>query len=131
MLELKQAMSICTSSITQYAALAALEEAGDWLADRRETLLARSEGVIRRLEEAGLFVIVPDAWPYLLLDTRLVHPDDQQAASMLRDQAGITVEPASPYSPSLAGYTRITLAAEQDALNDGLDRLIGFHNSCL
>lgn len=131
MLELKQAMSICTSSISQYAALAALEEAGDWLADRRETLLARRDGIIRRLEEAGLFVVVPDAWPYLLLDTRLIHPDDQQAATMLREQAGVAVEPALPYSPSLAGYTRITLTAGGDALEEGLDRLINFHNSCL
>jgi|GEM_PF-2143165 len=131
MLELKQAMSICTSAITQYAALAAVEEADDWLADRRETMLARRDAVIGRLEEAGLFVIVPDAWPYLLLDTRLIHPDDRQAAAMLREQAGVAVEPASPYSPSLAGYTRMTLSIDGEVLEAGLDRLIGFHNSCL
>ncbi|HYI14754.1 MAG TPA: aminotransferase class I/II-fold pyridoxal phosphate-dependent enzyme [Thermomicrobiales bacterium] len=87
MLELKQAMSICTSAVSQFAALAALEDAGDWLSAKRTAMLARRDMTIQRLEEAGLFVIVPDAWPSLLLDTRLVHPDDQQAATMLREQA--------------------------------------------
>lgn len=86
---------------------------------------------MQRLDDAGLFVITPDAWPYLLLDTRLVHPDDRLAASMLREQAAVIVEPASTYGPSLAGYTRITLAADEDVLDAGLDRLISFHNTCL
>jgi aspartate/methionine/tyrosine aminotransferase len=131
MLELKQAMSICTSAVSQFAALAALEDAGDWLRDRRTQMLARRDTVIQRLEGAGLFVIVPDAWPYLLLDTRLIHPDDHQATTMLREQAGVQVEPASPYSPSLTGYTRITLAASEGTLSKGLDRLISFHQTCL
>ncbi|MDQ3548661.1 MAG: aminotransferase class I/II-fold pyridoxal phosphate-dependent enzyme, partial [Chloroflexota bacterium] len=130
MLELKQAMSICTSAISQFAALAALDDTGDWLSERRTATLARRDALIARLEEAGLFVITPDAWPYLLLDTRLIQPDDQQASAMLREQAGVYVEPASPYSLSLAGYTRITLAASEDALDTGLDRLISFHNAC-
>lgn len=130
MLELKQAMSICTSAISQFAALAALDDAGHWLSARRATMLARRDTVVARLEAAGLVVITPDAWPSLLLDTRLIQPDDRQASAMLREQAGVHVEPASLYSPSLAGYTRITLAASDDTLDTGLDRLIGFHATC-
>jgi aspartate/methionine/tyrosine aminotransferase len=131
MLELKQAMSICTSSISQFAALAALESAGDWLAERRTMMLARRDHVIQRLDDAGLPVITPDAWPPLLIDTRLIHPDDRQASVMLREQAGVTVEPASMFGPSLTGYVRITLAADEATLTNGLDRLINFHNTCL
>ena len=131
MLELKQAMSICTSAISQFAALAALMDAGDWLSAKRTAMLARRYSAVQRLADAGLFVIVPDAWPYLLIDTRLIHPDDQQAATMLREQARVNVEPASPSSPTLAGYTRITLAASEDIINEGLDRLISFHQTCL
>ncbi len=131
MLELKQAMSICTSAVSQFAALAALEDADDWLREKRPAMLARRDVAIERLEGAGLFVIVPDAWPWLLLDTRLIHPDDLQATVMLREQAGVQVEPASLYSPTLAGYTRITLAASEATLAEGLDRLISFHNTCL
>ncbi|HEX5166688.1 MAG TPA: aminotransferase class I/II-fold pyridoxal phosphate-dependent enzyme, partial [Thermomicrobiales bacterium] len=130
MLELKQAMSICTSAISQFAALAALEAADDWLNTKRSAMQTRRDAVILRLEQAGLSTIVPDSWPFLLLDTRLAHPDDRQAADMLREQAGVIVEPASIYGPSLAGYARITLAAGETALNDGLDRLIRFHSAC-
>jgi aspartate aminotransferase len=130
MLELKQAMSICTSAISQFAALAALEAADDWLSAKRSAMQARRDAVVLRLEQAGLPTIVPDSWPFLLLDTRLVHPDDRQAAVMLREQAGVIVEPASRYGPSLAGYCRINLAADRSALDAGLDQLIHFHSAC-
>jgi aspartate/methionine/tyrosine aminotransferase len=130
MLELKQAMSICTSAISQFAALAALEAADDWLSTKRSTMQTRRDAVILRLEQAGLPTIVPDSWPYLLLDTRLVHPDDRQATNMLRDQAGVIVEAASRYGPSLAGYCRINLAADGSEVDAGLDRLIRFHSTC-
>ena len=128
--ELARRLGISPSAISQFAALAALEEAGDWLSAKRTAMLARRDAVIGRLAEAGMPVIMPDAWPHLLIDTRLIHPDDQQAAVMLREQAGVQAEPASSHGQSLAGYTRITLAAGEETLDDGLDRLIHFHETC-
>ena len=111
MSDLKVAMSICTSAISQYAALAALEGPPDWLAARRASFAQRRDLALGLLHDAGMDALVPDAWPSLLLDTRLMHPDDREAATMIARDTGVRVEPASRYGPSLAGYTRITLAA--------------------
>lgn len=73
----------------------------------------------------------PDAWPFLLLDTRLIHPDDNQAAMMIARDAGIHVEPASRYGDTLAGYVRIRLDAPEQDLLSGLKQLVSFHNTCL
>lgn len=131
MRELKQAMSICTSSVSQFAALAALEDIGPWLASRRSEYTRRLDAATRILTDAGVGVIRPDAWPFLLLDTRLIHPDDRQAAAMIAHDAGLLVEPASIYGDALAGHVRIRLDAPEQALLSGLERLIAFHNTCL
>lgn len=132
MSDLKVAMSICTSAISQYAALAALDGPTHWLDVRRASFIARRDLALGLLREAGMDAVVPDAdaWPSLLLDTRLMHPDDCRAARMLANDTGVRVEPASRYGPSLAGYTRITLAAPEVSLRDGLQRIGAFHNAC-
>jgi len=130
MRELKTAMSICTSAVSQYAALAALTGSEDWLKDRRASFVARRDLALGLLNDTGMDAIVPDAWPSVLLDTRLMHPDDRQAASMIARDTGVRVEPASRYGPSTAGYTRISLAADEAVLRDGLQRIGAFHSTC-
>lgn len=130
MQELKQAMSICTSTASQYAALAALEGPGDWLIARRARFAALRDEAVAALDAAGIPAIAPDAWPPLLLDTRLVHPDDRQAAAMIRESAGVVVEPGSAWGPAARGYTRIRLDAGADALREGIARLAAFHSAC-
>jgi aspartate/methionine/tyrosine aminotransferase len=130
MRELKLAMSICTSSISQFAALAALEGPEEWLAARRAEFSQRRDLALQLLDNAGIGAFAPDAWPALLLDTRLIHPDDHQAAAMIARDTGVLVEPASRYGPTTTGYTRITLAAGEDALRRGLEQIAAFHNAC-
>ena len=67
MRELKQAMSICSSAISQFAALAALEGPDDWLAERRATLHARRDALVAALEARGYSAVIPDAWPTMVL----------------------------------------------------------------
>lgn len=131
MRELKQAMSICTSAVSQFAALAALENAEPWLADQRAEFSGRLATARTILSHAGIGIVEPNAWPFLLLDTRLIHPDDTQATAMIARDAGIRVEPASRYDDALAGYIRIRLDAPEQALLSGLERLVSFHNTCL
>ncbi len=130
MQELKQAMSICTSTASQFAALAALRGPDDWLAARRARFTALRDEVVAALDAAGVPAVAPDAWPPLLLDTRLVHPDDREATAMIRDAAGVVVEPGSGWGPAARGFTRIRLDAGADGLREGIARLAAFHNTC-
>lgn len=130
MQELKQAMSICTSTASQYAALAALGGPTDWLDARRARFAALRDESIAALDDAGIPTVTPDAWPPLLLDTRLIHPDDQRAAAMIQESAGVIVEPGSTWGPAARGFSRIRLDAGAEALRDGIARLAAFHNTC-
>jgi aspartate aminotransferase len=130
MAELKVSMSICTSAISQHAALAALEGPPGWLEGRSADFARRRDLALALLNEAGIDALGADAWPALLLDTRLIHPNDRQAATMIARDAGVRVEPAARYGSAIDGYTRISLAASEAALRDGLQRIAAFHSAC-
>lgn len=68
MRELKQAMSICTTAVSQFAALAALDGPEDWLTERRSGFATSRDNATAALIQAGRTVITPDAYPWLLVD---------------------------------------------------------------
>jgi aspartate aminotransferase len=112
MRELKQAMSICTSAISQYAALAAIDGPNEAVALRREEARARRDALAEAAARRGFAVAQADAWPPLLLDRRAI------------DGTQFIAEPASLYAPELAEYVRIDLripATTFDALLEHLD----------
>lgn len=125
MLELKQAMSICTSGISQFAALAALAGPDTWLAERHVTLTARRDALIAALEACGHTAIVPDAWPPMLLDMRWVDADDEVVARRMASEDRMLIEPASRYSDALRGLVRIRLDVSQSAFDTFLARVQG------
>ncbi len=101
--ELKQALSICTTAVSQFAALAALEGPDDWIVERRDIFRACRDRTIERLRQAGLDVIQPDAYAPLLIDTRSIDPDDRAVAHMLEEGANVIVEPGSLFGPATSG----------------------------
>jgi aspartate/methionine/tyrosine aminotransferase len=120
---LKQAMSICTTAVSQYAALAALEGPTDWLTERREMFARRRVRAIAALGQIGLPTIRPDSWPALLIDARALDPDDRRLAARLAERAGVIVEPGSAFGPATAGFIRIDLAVDDALLAAGLARI--------
>jgi aspartate aminotransferase len=109
MRELKQAMSICTSAVAQYAALAALEGPDDWLAARRTLFARRRERLMAALATRGQRLLPPDAWPPVLLDMRWAGDDDVEIARRMAVEDGLLVEPAARYGAALEGFVRIDL----------------------
>jgi aspartate aminotransferase len=121
--ELKQALSICTTAVSQYAALAAIEGPDGWLVDRRSGFARRRDKAMARLAAAGLGTVAPDAYPSLLIDVRPLDADDRRVAARLRDVAGVLVMAGSTFGPATAGFVRIDLGVPAAALNDGIERI--------
>jgi aspartate/methionine/tyrosine aminotransferase len=121
--ELKQALSICTTGISQYAALAAIEEPQEWVAERRAGFAARRDKAAAMIEEAGLAIVFPDAFPALLIDVRAIDADDRRFAVWLAGSAGVTVDPGSDYGAATAGFVRIDLGVDEKTLTTGLQRI--------
>jgi aspartate aminotransferase len=124
-------MSICTSAVSQFAALAALEGPPDWLDHRRAMLTVRRDWALATLRNGGIDALAPDAWPALLLDTRLINPDDRAAAGLIARSSGVRIQPGSDYGPVTAGFVRLRLDIPEATLRDGIRQLIGFHNTCM
>lgn len=122
--ELKQAMSICTTAVSQFAALAALAGPREWLDARREEFCRRRDDAIALLGEASLPVVLPDAWSSLLIDTRALDPDDREVVRRLREQHHVLADAGSRFGVETAGHLRIDLASPVEALERGLDHIL-------
>lgn len=123
--ELKQALSICTTSVSQYAALAAVEGPREWVTERRAGFAARRDRVAAMARESGLAIVVPDAFPALLIDVRIADGDDRRFAAWLADTAGVVVAPGSDFGMATTGFVWIDLGVDDATLETGLRRLTG------
>lgn len=123
---LKESMSICTTTVAQFAAQAALEHAGELLALERDRFTRRRDMLIQILAASGIPVIQPDVYPALLIDIRQSGMDDHRFAQRLASEAGVVVEPGSIFGESLAGHVRINLGVEETMLIEGVTRLASF-----
>lgn len=121
--ELKQAMSICTTAVSQFAALQALEQSDTWLHERQTVAVNRRNRAVSILGSAGLATVEADAFPPLLIDTRDTGQDDREIAANLARDAGILVEPGSRFGTATSGYLRLNLLAPESVLTEGLQKL--------
>lgn len=122
LLGLKASMSICTTSVSQHAAIAALSGPHGWLEERRASFAANRDRVTALLHEAGLDYVQPDAYPPLLIDVGKLGGGDAVAEKLAAQ--GVLVDPGSSFGASTAGYIRIDLGAPADALTSGVKRLV-------
>jgi aspartate aminotransferase len=124
--ELKQAMSICTTAVSQYAAMAMLDDPEGWLASRRQAFARRRDDVMAALHSTRLAPLEPDAYPTLLIDIRALADDDVRFAANLRKATDVVVQPGSAFGPSTRGYVRLDLGAPEATLREGIARLAAF-----
>jgi aspartate/methionine/tyrosine aminotransferase len=124
--ELKQAMSICTTAVSQFAALAVLDGPHDWVDARRADFTRRRDQAIARLGATPLVPVGPDAYPALLVDVRAVDADDRHFADRLRKETGVVVAPGSALNPAPAGFVRLDLSAPAATLATGIERMASF-----
>lgn len=119
---LKTAMSICTTAVSQFAAVAALGDPGEWFEQRRAHFTANRDHVTTMLDEAGISYIQPDAFPPLLIDVSGFGGGDAVAQRLRED--GIIVDPGSSFGESTRDYIRINLGAPAETLVDGVRRIV-------
>lgn len=108
----KQTLSICTTAVSQYAALAALQECGDWLAEQRSHLVQCRTSILEMLNKAGITVLNTDSTNYLLLKITEFNNDDRLLRTALMETSGVQVDAGSDLHNLLGGYIRITVSSK-------------------
>ena len=121
--KLQEPQVSCPSTISQKAAEAALLGPPQPFRAMLRAYRRRRRAALATAAEAGLDFVAPTGTMYMLVGV------DTGGRSMLRfaldllDDHGVSVAPGSVFGPGGEGYVRISLAADEDDIVEGLRRL--------
>jgi aspartate/methionine/tyrosine aminotransferase len=121
MMKLKQALSICSAAVSQYAALAALTGPQTPL-EEAQRLVARRRGTARAaLDRAGISTLRAPAGFHLLLAAR---SRNRGLVDRLAEETGVLLAAGSPFgAPS---WLRLSLTGEEEEIEEAVRRLRPF-----
>ena len=123
-----QALS-CPSQISQRAALVALAEARDSVAEMREAFARRLDYCLDRMAKLRLPHIRPEGAFYVFFDTAAVceargWEDGQDFCTHLLEEQGVALVPGDAFG--MPGWARLSFAASDAELSAAFDRLEAF-----
>ncbi|WP_312909289.1 pyridoxal phosphate-dependent aminotransferase [Natronosalvus caseinilyticus] len=106
------------TNFVQYAGIEALENTDDAVTQMVEAFEDRRDLVVDLLEEHDVDVAVPDGAFYMMLP---VDDDDQAWCEGAIEDAHVATVPGSAFGTP--GYARISYAASEERLEEGIERL--------
>ena len=124
MAPVQEAMASCVNAATQRAALAALRGPQDGVEAMRRAYQRRRDLVVERLGRIpGVRCPVPDGAFYAFPDVRAITHDTQRLAERLLFDHRVVVSPGEAFGPRSGGFLRLSYAASDTDLAEGLTRL--------
>lgn len=125
LLPLHQHLVTCASRPAQRAAAAALADGEPAVAAARATYAARRRQALAALAAIpGLAVAEPEGGLYLWIDARRRLGHDTLPFALAQARAGaVLVVPGEAFGPLGAGFLRLSVAAEEAAIAEGVERL--------
>jgi aspartate/methionine/tyrosine aminotransferase len=113
----------CASTISQHAALAALQGPQDCVGEMVNAYRTRRDSVEAELDALGCGYRSPQGAFFIVIDIRPTGLDSWSFARRLLDEEGVGVVPGAAFGDGGEGYVRVTLAAQEDTLAEGVARL--------
>jgi aspartate/methionine/tyrosine aminotransferase len=115
---------ISSNEFVQWAALAALREAGEDVARFRRIFDERRRAMVSGLRRVGFGVGAPPTGAfYVLANARRYTGDSLRFAFEILDQAHVGVTPGVDFGRNAEGYLRFSYAAALDRIEEGLARI--------
>lgn len=111
------------SSVSQKAAEAALDGDQSCVHEMRESYRRRRDVALGIFEDLGLQVFCPQGAFYFFIDVSQCHMDSVTFAKELLQETQVAVRPGELFGPEGKGYVRVSFAASEDALIEGIRRL--------
>jgi aspartate aminotransferase/aminotransferase len=123
-LEKQQELCVsCAPSISQKAAEAALLLDPRHIDEMVAQYRRRRDIALKILERQGLFRYTPQGAFYLLIDISATGMDSNTFADRLLEEQRVAVAPGATFGPLAERYIRVSMAAEDHALIEGLERI--------
>ena len=123
MLKVHQYNVSCASSISQMAALEAMQNGRNDAVSMKEEYKQRRDYVFGRLQQMGLETVLPDGAFYFFIKVPEGFQSSLDFALELVRSKKIAVVPGSAFSAYGEGYFRFSYAVSMESLMAGLDRL--------
>jgi aspartate aminotransferase len=108
----------CAVNFVQRAGLEALEHTDDAVTEMRDAFRERRDMLLELFDDHGVDVPTPDGAFYMMLP---VEEDDQSWCEGAIQEAQVATVPGSAFGTP--GYARISYAASEQRLREGVDRL--------
>jgi aspartate/methionine/tyrosine aminotransferase len=124
--KLQEPLVSCPSTISQKAAEAALTGPRRPFDEMLAVYKRRREVALAATATAGITAVRSQGTLYMLLDISAWRGSSMDFALSLLEQRGVSVAPGSVFGPAGEGWLRISLAADDAAITEGIKR-IGAH----
>ena len=126
MTKIHQFTIMCAPTQSQYAAIEALRNGDDDVADMKQSYDERRRYVLYRLEEMGLPCFTPKGAFYLFPDIRQFGMSSDEFALKLLNEKKVVVVPGNAFGESGNGFIRISYAYSIENLKIALNRISEF-----
>ena len=124
MAKLMEPINACVPGITQKAAQAAVAGDQSSVEEMRVAYQRRRDLASERLEEAGMLVNRPHGSFYIMVDASGAERDGYDLCRSLVTEHGVAATPGETFGDTSRGMVRLSLAASDDDLSKGVDRVI-------
>jgi len=122
--KLMQNFFIAANTISQWAGIAAIREAGPDVKRMVEIFNKRRKLTIERLRKIGFGITVePTGAFYVLANARNFTDDSLKFAFELLEKTGVGVTPGIDFGRNAEGYIRFSYANSIENISEGMDRL--------
>ncbi|RQG99452.1 pyridoxal phosphate-dependent aminotransferase [Natrarchaeobius oligotrophus] len=128
--QLRQCLSLCPNTISQYAAIAALTGPQEPFDEMRDAYAERRDVVVDRIADIPeLSCARPEGAFYAMVDaTALERPSLEMSKELLTEHDVVTT-PGSAFGPAANGYIRLSFANSIERLETGFDRIESYVRS--
>ena len=126
MTKIHQFCIMCAPTTSQYAAVEALKNGDDDVANMKESYDERRRYVLYRLKEMGLPCFTPKGAFYLFPDIRQFGMSSDDFALRLLNEQKVVVVPGNAFGSAGEGFIRISYAYSLDDLKKALNRVEAF-----
>lgn len=121
--KLQEPLVSCPSTISQKAAEAALTGPRRPFDEMLEAYRKRRLAGVAAASAAGITAIRPQGTLYMLVDVSSWRRPSLDFALSLLEHRAVSVAPGSVFGPAGEGWIRISLAAEEGAIVEGIERI--------
>ena len=128
MTKIHQFAIMCAPTTSQYAAVEALKNGDDDVANMRDSYNERRRYVLHRLNEMGLPCFTPKGAFYLFPDIRAFGLSSDEFCLRLLNEEKVVVVPGTAFGNSGEGFIRISYAYSLEDLKKALSRVESFIN---